>query len=196
MNNPLGEHSRYISVYSPGLLYRIERLLGRDSLGLKRQQPLPFHGVDVWNAYELSWLSPSGKPEVAIAVLELPCESLFTVESKSLKLYLGSFSQSHFDGVEAVETCIINDLTECVGMQVSVQLLSVEAEEQATFTAGFDGLCLDTLPLETSSYDCDAGLLKVQASASQLQAYYTHLFKSNWLSANYYSAHHAIDPVQ
>ena len=49
---------------------------------------LPFRGVDLWTAYELSWLDARGKPQVAIATFAVPAESPRLVESKSVKLYL------------------------------------------------------------------------------------------------------------
>jgi NADPH-dependent 7-cyano-7-deazaguanine reductase QueF-like protein len=33
-------------------------------LGLKEGQALPFVGVDIWNAFELSWLNQKGKPQI------------------------------------------------------------------------------------------------------------------------------------
>ena len=61
---PLGKPTRYKSEYDPGLLCPIPRKLKRDEIGLPDE--LPFHGVDIWNAYELSWLTSQGKPVVAI----------------------------------------------------------------------------------------------------------------------------------
>jgi 7-cyano-7-deazaguanine reductase len=62
---PLGKTSAYQTEYAPELLFPIPRQQKRDELGLAGT--LPFFGVDIWNAYEMSWLNMRGKPQVAIA---------------------------------------------------------------------------------------------------------------------------------
>ena len=71
---------------------------------------LPFTGADIWTAYELTWLDPHGKPQVAIATFVVPVASPSIVESKSVKLYLGSFAQTRFDGTAEVRATIERDL--------------------------------------------------------------------------------------
>ena len=78
-NLPLGKATVYAADYDPGLLCPIPRRLKRDELGLTGV--LPFRGVDIWNAYELSWLTPRGKPVVAMGEFRIPCESPFLIES-------------------------------------------------------------------------------------------------------------------
>ena len=85
---PLGKISQNPEQYSPQLLFPIARSTNRALLAYG--QTMPFMGVDIWNAYELSWLGQRGKPEVAIAQFEIPCDSPNLVESKSLKLYINS----------------------------------------------------------------------------------------------------------
>src|SRR5690606_18067076 len=57
--SPLGKTSEYSGIYTPSLLYPIPRQPIWEGLGLDPQR-LPFHGADVWNSYEVSWLTPSG----------------------------------------------------------------------------------------------------------------------------------------
>ena len=59
-----------------------------------RAEGLPFRGVDIWTCYELSWLTPAGKPVVAIGEFSIPADSPNIIESKSFKLYLNSLNQS------------------------------------------------------------------------------------------------------
>ena len=87
---PLGRSSEYVDEYMPSLLCPVPRWDARESLELE-DTTLPFHGTDIWNAYELSWLNEKGKPLVAMCELRVPCTTPNIVESKSLKLYLGSF---------------------------------------------------------------------------------------------------------
>jgi 7-cyano-7-deazaguanine reductase len=66
----------------------------------------PFFGADMWTAFELSWLNPRGKPQVALAHVTVPCETTHMVESKSFKLYLNSFNNTVFaDATEVQPAC-------------------------------------------------------------------------------------------
>ena len=109
--SPLGKPVAYGGDYDPTLLHPIPRAPQRATLGLADE--LPFTGVDFWNAYELSWLDARGKPRVALAEIRVPATSPNLVESKSLKLYLGSHAQArHADAalLEALEGESIDDL--------------------------------------------------------------------------------------
>ena len=86
-DTPLGRQSDYVDTYTPSLLCPVPRWDAREGLELEMDS-LPFHGVDVWHAYEVSWLDMRGKPVVAVAEFRVPCNSKYIVESKSLKLYL------------------------------------------------------------------------------------------------------------
>ena len=63
--SPLGKSTVYDERYNPSVLFPIPRADKRSEIGVA--ELLPFHGVDVWNAYELSWLNLRGKPMVALA---------------------------------------------------------------------------------------------------------------------------------
>src|SRR5262249_32569117 len=117
MNTPhdseLGRSTRYPDRYDPGVLYPIARSPQRQALGIG--VALPFHGVDVWNAYELSWLDARGKPAVAVAELRFPATTPNIVESKSLKLYLASFNQERLAHAEALRERMAHDLSSAAG---------------------------------------------------------------------------------
>ncbi len=81
--SPLGERSAYQASYSPDLQHAIPTDENRRLLGLTAE--LPFHGEDVWNAYELAWLDSDGKPRVAMAEIRVPADSPNIIESKSMK---------------------------------------------------------------------------------------------------------------
>ena len=116
MNTPdqslLGKPAPYVDQYDASLLFPLSRAPKRDELGLAG--PLPFFGADLWTAFELSWLTPRGKPQVAIARVTVPCETPNIVESKSFKLYLNSFSNSRFASVDDVRDRIRADVSEAV----------------------------------------------------------------------------------
>jgi len=109
MTNPLGKNVPFSDVFDPNLLFPIERAEARVRLGLKAA--LPFVGVDRWTCYELSWLNQHGVPQVGIATIEYPADTPRLVESKSLKLFLGSMNFTKFSDdhavIEAIRTALV-----------------------------------------------------------------------------------------
>ena len=106
-DNPLGSQAEHPKKYQPDVLYPIPRWASRSLLDIDKK--IRMFGLDHWQAYELSWLNNSGKPQVAIAEFYFNSESENIVESKSLKLYLWSFrDQGIFH--EAVTNSILEDL--------------------------------------------------------------------------------------
>ena len=83
-DSPLGKPATYKSEYDASLLFPIARQGKRAELGLSGT--LPFFGIDIWNAYEVSWLNLRGKPQIGIVSFMIPADSPNIVESKSLKL--------------------------------------------------------------------------------------------------------------
>ncbi len=151
--SPLGQQSAYVDQYDAGLLFAIPRSEARAALGIT--SALPFVGEDVWNAYELSWLSPSGLPLVALLELRVPCDSDFLVESKSLKLYMNSFANSVFVDRAAVAARIGTDLSALLKTRVG---LTLHAIDQA-FAPAPASRCIDDQPVKVSHYEVDADLL-------------------------------------
>jgi 7-cyano-7-deazaguanine reductase len=121
-DSPLGKSAHYPDRYDPGLLFPIPRSANRAALGIGAA--LPFHGVDVWNAYELSWLDRHGKPEVGLAEFRIPAASPNIVESKSFKLYLNGFNGERIDGADALRETLTRDLSAATGAPVAVNLMS------------------------------------------------------------------------
>lgn len=179
-NLPLGKATVYTSEYDPGLLCPIPRKLKRDEIGLPVE--LPFHGVDIWNAYELSWLTSQGKPVVAMGEFRIPCESPHLIESKSLKLYLNSFNQTCFDDFESVRALLSLDLGGAAGAPVAVRLIGAAAFAAASF-ATLPGQCLDELDIGIESYSLAPDLLEGTADPQQkvVETLHSHLLKSNCL---------------
>jgi 7-cyano-7-deazaguanine reductase len=116
MNSPeqslLGKPAPYADRYDASLLFPIARAPKRAEIGIAGAPP--FFGADLWTAYEVSWLNPRGKPQLAIAHFTVPCETPNIVESKSLKLYLGSFNSTVFASADAVRDRLRADLSEAV----------------------------------------------------------------------------------
>lgn len=177
--SPLGKPVVYQSAYDPGLLFSVPRASQRDVLGLG--SALPFFGMDVWNAYELSWLNLRGKPQVAIARLLVPADSPNIIESKSLKLYLNALNQSRLAGPEALLALLQADLSAGFGAPVQIQLTGPENFGKLKL-GEFDGLLLDRLDIEIDRYQPDPGLLKsTQDNVPVEETLVSHLLKSNCL---------------
>lgn len=117
---PLGKATGYPDQYAPDVLCRIERADNRRRIGL--QTALPFSGVDIWNAWELTWLDDGGQPQTATAEIRIPADSPGIVESKSMKLYLGSFAMSRYASPAVAGEHITRDIEACVGTSVSVRI--------------------------------------------------------------------------
>jgi 7-cyano-7-deazaguanine reductase len=175
--SPLGKAVVYTEQYDPMLLFPIERKSARDAIGIGAR--LPFFGTDIWNAYELSWLNRRGKPQIAVATFFVPAESPNIVESKSFKLYLGSFAQTAFDSIDDVRAAMKRDVSAICGVNVSVQLAG-PADFGKLAMEEFDGLSLDRLDLDTDVYSPDPSLLKaVHDEAPVDETLFSNLLKSN-----------------
>lgn len=175
--SPLGKSSVYVNEYDPHLLFSIPRAEKRIELGIT--SPLPFFGMDVWTAYEISWLNLRGKPQVAIATLLVPADTPNIVESKSLKLYLNSFNQSRLAGPETLLDLLLVDLSSAFGAPIQIKL-TLSSEFASLKMAEFDGQLLDRLDIEVDTYSPDKQLLRTNTSAPPVEEkLVSHLLKSN-----------------
>src|SRR6478736_1389877 len=126
--SPLGKTVAYAGTRDASLLYPIARAADRAKLGIEGTE-LPFLGVDIWNAYEFSWLDARGKPRVALAEFRVPAESPNIVESKSFKLYLNSYMQTRVPDTDTLREWLSQDLGNVAGDAVSVQLVTPTSKE-------------------------------------------------------------------
>jgi len=172
---PLGQHTSYPDTYAPTLLCPIARGDGRGPLGLSAD--LPFSGVDIWNAWELTWLGEDGLPAVATAEISVPADSPNIVESKSLKLYLNSFAMSRFSSPAEVAETIAGDLSDCAGQDTRVILLPLMSSE-ARCVSRLAGACLDSMPVACTDWEVDASLLKSDRKTIVAEDLHTHLLRS------------------
>ncbi|NGX43517.1 MAG: NADPH-dependent 7-cyano-7-deazaguanine reductase [Chlamydiae bacterium] len=174
---PLGKETFYVSQYTPSLLCPLPRKSKRDEIGIPAT--LPFFGVDIWNAYEVSWLNLKGKPKVAIAEVNIPCESSYLIESKSFKLYLNSFNQTRFPNGEEVRSTIIRDLNRRTETTVQVRF-RYPSDFSTHQLRELSGICIDQLDIETDCYQVDASLLQCSKEIVE-EELHSHLLKSNCL---------------
>jgi 7-cyano-7-deazaguanine reductase len=172
---PLGREVPYPEQYSPELLYAVPRSEHRARLGLGAE--LPFHGTDIWNAWELTWLAPSGMPQYATAEIRVPFDSPNIIESKSLKLYLNSFAMSHYASAEDVAEAVEADLSACAGADVSVALRRASSTEGSRI-ARLPGFCLDSLRVDCDADAVDPSLLRAEPGTAVTEDLYTHVLRS------------------
>jgi 7-cyano-7-deazaguanine reductase len=197
MNQPeqsqLGKSSAYVDKYDASLLFPIPRADKRRELGIAGAPT--FFGADLWTAFELSWLNLRGKPQVAIAHITVPCDSINIVESKSFKLYLNSFNNTQFEDAAAVTACIKSDLNAAVWQNagaalgdaekcpiqssVGVKILLPEMFDREPVHE-LDGLNLDRLDIECTRFSPAPDLL----TAAYDEAPVSEVFTSNLLKSN------------
>src|SRR5437667_2397562 len=173
--SPLGKATDYPDRYDPSRLFTMARAAQREALGIVGT--LPFSGVDLWTAYEISWLDTRGKPQLAIGEFRVPAGSPAIVESKSLKLYLGSFAQERLMALADVARMIETDLTRACGAPVAV-VLTPGSRFATCAIAELPGDSLDALDVVIDSYAPDRGSLTAGGPVIE-ESLRTALFRSN-----------------
>ena len=199
MNQPeqsqLGKSSAYIDQYDASLLFPIPRADKRREIGIEGSPN--FLGADLWTAFELSWLNPRGKPQVAIAHITVPCDSINIVESKSFKLYLNSFNNTKFADAAAVATCMKADLNAAAWQKAGAALGDIEKSPIQSSVGvkillpemfdrepvhELDGLNLDRLDIECTRITPAPDLLTAEFDEAPVSEVFTsNLLKSNCL---------------
>lgn len=185
----LGESTTYSKTYDPTILYPISRQIGRDEIlkdvgfDFNNYHDELKNGVDIWQAFELSWLNPIGISQVAMARFTIPANSPNIVESKSLKLYLNSLNFTKFSSIDELKTTLQKDLSICVGADVGVEIIGLDSDELTI--AKPIGICIDDVLNHLSdeivlSDDIDSKFLK-NAKKGELATYqfYSNLLRSN-----------------
>ncbi|MDX1403129.1 MAG: NADPH-dependent 7-cyano-7-deazaguanine reductase QueF [Woeseiaceae bacterium] len=174
-DTPLGKSTRYPLEYDPGVLCAVSRNPAREALGLGTQ--LPFMGMDIWNAWELTWLAKTGKPIVATAVITVPAESPNIVESKSLKLYLNSFAMTRYAAKSELEGIIARDLSDIIESKVTVDI-KPETDPKMYRIVDLPGRSIDDLDINIEASGVDASLLKTTEGETE-ETLHSHLLRSN-----------------
>jgi len=112
----LGQQSTpALNSYSPDFL---------DCIPRNNQHLNNFFGLDYWNAYEFSYLNSKNLPTIETLEIKISMHSEFTVESKSLKLYLASFYNKKFNNAASAYKLIEKDLSKLLNSPVSVKKLN------------------------------------------------------------------------
>ena len=173
----LGRDTRYPDHYDPALLFAIPRAPNRLELGIGAE--LPFDGVDIWNAYELSWLDARGKPAIALAEFRIPARSPNLIESKSFKLYLNGYNRERVGDIEELRARLRRDLSAASGSEVAVALI-----EPAKFAGNalneLEGESIDDVVLDIDDYGPpNAAYLHCADDVAIEETLVSNLLKSN-----------------
>lgn len=175
MYGVLGQDVVYQDQYNAQLLFAIPRQQARQALTVG-SVPLD-KGHDIWNAYELSWLNEEGMPQVAVGRFTLPALSPCIIESKSFKLYLNSFNQTHFPSWNVVRETMENDLSQVADASVQVELFALSSLEGDAWQR-LPGDCLDEQAIAMPGYDVSRENLVVKKEKVE-EVLHSHLLRSN-----------------
>lgn len=169
----LGQTTEYVDTYRPDLLTPIPRSLGRDVIGVH-----DFRGTDVWRLYEITWINERGLPVAAAGEIRVPATSPCIVESKSLKFYIGSLTQTKIASVEEAARLIARDVSACVGAPVEVLIDDLARWEMPVTRVSGIVLEAECGDLECSVYEPDASLLKAASDEVVEEALSSNLLRS------------------
>lgn len=136
----LGKKVDYPKTYCPEILVAVPRSLNREIYGIYEPEAL-FCGYDSWHAYEASFILNNGMPVAGMLKIVYPSTSPCIVESKSLKLYLGSYNMTPLgdtveEGVNRFTQQVTEDLNRVLSTQVEVCFFSKEPSGTAPFDFG------------------------------------------------------------
>ena len=107
----LGKHN---SLPRNPLLDRISRKEAR-----KDFNGFESYGLDIWNAYEFSYLL-NGRPKIVVLEISIPSNSKYTIESKSMKLFLNSFFNKNYENQAEVINMISKKISKTCNSEVKI----------------------------------------------------------------------------
>lgn len=170
--------------YKPNILVAVPRDENRVQYNISSNN-LPFVGVDVWNAYEVSFLTNSGLPISTVAKITYNSNSKCIVESKSLKLYLNSLNMMKYgSNVESskviVRNIIESDLSNLLGTEVKCMFYKVPGLVDILhgYTQLQSAICVDNITF--NSFNEDPSLIKFKhTSISDYTKVYCDILRSN-----------------
>lgn len=129
----LGKPVEYPTEYAPEILVAVPRSENRKAYGIKEGDNL-FCGVDCWHCYECSFLLYWGMPVTGLLKIVYSSDSLYIVESKSLKLYLSSFNMFRLgndedDAIKEFQRRVELDLGKLLSTEVKTCFYRGESED-------------------------------------------------------------------
>ncbi len=107
----LGKHN------SPSRNSSLDRISRKESR--KDFSEFESFGLDIWNAYEFSYLL-NGEPKIVVLEISIPSNSKYTIESKSMKLFLNSFFNKDYPNQAEVINIISKSISKTCNSEVKI----------------------------------------------------------------------------
>lgn len=182
----LGGGVIYPFEYQPDLLYPIDRSQQRSKL----TSVIKFYGYDIWTAFEVSFLNADLRPVVAIVEIDIPADSEFMIESKSLKLYLNSLNNHKIGGVdfedsaELLKKTLFKDMAPLL-LSSSIEIRVFSFDDyliNRPVRAHLEGLSLDDSVIDDIAGAPDQRLIRLSDHGTEVrEILQSDLLKSNCL---------------
>jgi 7-cyano-7-deazaguanine reductase len=170
----LGKKSTGSELYDKSLLVAVPRSENRIAYGIEEGN-LPFVGYDIWNAYEVSFLTIHNVPVSGVLKIKYACNNPFIVESKSLKLYLNSFNMTPLretaqDSLNFFMKTVQSDLEELLQTNVDLEWLQSFTDSDkmlSEFQPIQQVIGSDMEKIECESFNENPDLLQVEDQPSE-----------------------------
>ena len=118
------------------------KVLGKDTSNLKlkgikllekikRNKSDIKYGTDIWNVYDFLYLN-NDLPSLKVLEIKIPSTSLFTIESKSMKLYLNGFYNQSFKSDKTVIQQIKKDLEGFLNAKIKLRIIKKFNQEPSS----------------------------------------------------------------
>ena len=123
MAGPLGKKVAIPDSFDPKILFPISRDNQRKDKDLILEK-----GVDIWNLHEIFWLNQDSVSNHNELSIHIPADSKFTVESKSLKLFLNSLIHKRFESLKEVIDTIKKHVENLVETSIEIDEIHLKKE--------------------------------------------------------------------
>ena len=123
MAGPLGKKVAVPDSFSPEILFPISRENQRKDKNLIFEK-----GVDIWNLHEIFWLNQESVSNHNELSIHIPADSKFTVESKSLKLFVNSLIHKRFESQKEVTDTIKRHVENLIETSIKIDVIHPKKE--------------------------------------------------------------------
>ena len=123
MAGPLGKKVAIPDSFNPKILFPISRDNQRKDKDLIFEK-----GVDIWNLHEIFWLNQDSISNHNELSIHIPADSKFTVESKSLKLFVNSLIHKRFESLKEVIETIKKHVENLVETSIEIDEIHLKKE--------------------------------------------------------------------
>tara|TARA_A100001388_G_scaffold203724_1_gene154707 strand:- start:12 stop:722 length:711 start_codon:yes stop_codon:yes gene_type:complete len=123
MAGPLGKKVAIPDSFNPKILFPISRDNQRKDKDLIFEK-----GVDIWNLHEIFWLNQDSISNHNELSIHIPADSKFTVESKSLKLFVNSLIHKRFESLKEVIDTIKKHVENLIETSIKIDEIHLKKE--------------------------------------------------------------------